>query len=980
MTGPIAAWRRCCALLVAAAVVGTALAATNATIAQAETTRHEAELALLTGGATAAADHAGYTGSGFVDGYTDGNKGTATTSFAVEIATDAEHTLTLRYANGTGSPKTLTLIIDGAAQQVSLPATANWDDWATHSVSVDLTSGAHTVAYRFGAADSGNVNLDNLEVAPPPQPGAGYSTGPVFEAEAATLAGGAVVASDHAGYSGSGFVGGYTDANSGSASTTFKVRISGGGAVDLVFRYANGTPTDRTLSLVVDGAHVDQLSFPTTSNWDTWDTVTVARSLPEGDHDITLLYGSADNGNVNLDRLDVVDGGEPQPAGPGEAEDAYVSGGAVVTAATGGHSGTGYVEGFTAEGARVVRALGVESAGTATATIRFTTPASDRSLDLLVNARVVGTVDFPSGTGWRTTAMSVPVRAGVNTVGLRAASAGADVFIDSIDVSTQAELAARGATTTYRQYEAEAGSTDGTVLTPSRTYGTVASESSGRSAVRLDTTGEHVSIALASPANGLVLRYSIPDNATGTGLSTPLGLYADGTKLTDVTLTSEHSWLYGAYPYLNDPNSPRPEDRCGPEGGACVPHRFFDEVRVQLPDELPAGTVLRLQKDSAATSHIDIDLVEAEVVPPPLTRPSDALSIIDFGARSGQDATTAINAAVAQARQQRVPVWIPEGDFRLTSAIQVSDVTVLGAGPWYSSIEQTNGRGGFYGSGGGVAIADLAILGDLTVRLDDASDTAIEGDFASDTLIQNVWIQHTKTALWVRPGSKDVLAVGLRVRDTYADGVNLRSSENSRVVQSTFRNTGDDAMAMWSSDGPGSRNTFAFNTVQTPALSNGIAVYGGGPDNRVEDNLVADIVSAGAGISISTRFGVPFSGTTHVRRNTLERAGSREPGWPAELGALWIYADIHPINAPIVIRDMTITDSTFSGVHMSWEKSIDQVSFERVRVDGTGTYGLLFEAPGTTSFADTTVLDTTLGGLSNPSDHTIIRGEGNSGF
>ena len=40
-------------------------------------------------------------------------------------------------------------------------------------------------------------------------------------------------------------------------------------------------------------------------------------------------------------------------------------------------------------------------------------------------------------------------------------------------------------------------------------------------------------------------------------------------------------------------------------------------------------------------------------------------------------------------------------------------------------------------------------------------------------------------------------------------------------------------------------NTFDHNTVQTPVLANGIAIYGG-EDNTVSDNLVADPVREGA--------------------------------------------------------------------------------------------------------------------------------------
>ena len=954
----------------------------------------EAEAATLGGGATVATDHSGYSGSGFVGGYVDANKGAAQTTFKVAAATAGAKTLTLRYANGTGSTKTLTLRVDGATQgQLTLPATANWDSWATITTNVTLAAGDHDIAVFFGSSDTGNVNLDKIEVtdAPGGDPGGegdDYATGPVFEAESATLTGGTTTASDHTGFSGTGFVGGYTDANAGNAATTFKVRVTEAGAKDLVVRYANGTTTTRTLSLVIDGTSTGQLSFPVTGDWNSWATVVVARTLTAGDHDIRLSYTTGDNGNVNLDRLEVAAHVEPQPAGPGEVEGAYLSGGVVAAHTTSGYAGTGYASGFTAVGARVVRTVAADAAGTATATIRFATTSGARSLDLVVNGRTVGAVSFANGSGWRTVTANMPVRAGVNTVGLRAATSGVDVLVDSIAVSGEAALQARGATAAYTQYEAEAASTNGSVLAPSRLYGTVQAESSGRRAVRLDALGEQLSIALTAPATGLVIRYSIPDAAAGGGLSSPLGVYANGTKVTDVTLSSAHSWVYGAYEsgeggntYSNNPGAARPADKCGPNLAACVPHRFYDELRVQLPTELPVGTVLKLQKDSSAVTYIDIDLVEAEVIPAALTAPAGAISIAAYGAASGGgDDTTAITQTVAAAKAAGVAVWVPAGTYQVSTAIEVSGVSVLGAGPWYSTIQGSGNAGGFYGTGGGVTIADLSITGSATIRNDAAGQAAIEGDFTSETLIQNVWIQHTKVGLWVRPGSKDVLAVGLRVRDTYADGVNLRSVSNTMITQSTIRNTGDDALAMWSSDGPGSNNVFAFNTVQSPNLANGLAVYGGGGGNRIEDNLVSDTVEAGAGIAVSTRFGVPFTGTTTVQRNTLARTGSMESGWNAQLGGLWVYADVYAIDAPIVIRDNAIADSTFAGVLMSWQKSIQQVSFDDVTITGSGTYGIEIHASGSASFTDVSVSGSGTAGLLNDGGYVLNKVSGNSGF
>ena len=66
-------------------------------------------------------------------------------------------------------------------------ASANWDTWGTVSTSQSLTAGTHHVTYSFGTGDTGNVNLDYLDVAQ------AVATSGTYEAENATLSGGAVI-------------------------------------------------------------------------------------------------------------------------------------------------------------------------------------------------------------------------------------------------------------------------------------------------------------------------------------------------------------------------------------------------------------------------------------------------------------------------------------------------------------------------------------------------------------------------------------------------------------------------------------------------------------------------------------------------------------------------------------------------------------------------------------------------------------------
>ena len=225
-------------LVVAAALIA---AVALAVPASAATAVYEAENAALSGGAAVATDHPGYAGSGFVAGYTDANKGKARTSFAVTPGAAGRQTLALRYANGTGSAQTLSLYVNGSrVQQVALAATANWDSWTTAATTASLTAGANTVAYAFDTTDSGNVNLDDLAVTPVAATPAG-----TLEAESASLTGGTRVETDHAGYTGTGFVGGYTDGHKGAAATTFALTAATAGSAPLTLRYANGLGSAR---------------------------------------------------------------------------------------------------------------------------------------------------------------------------------------------------------------------------------------------------------------------------------------------------------------------------------------------------------------------------------------------------------------------------------------------------------------------------------------------------------------------------------------------------------------------------------------------------------------------------------------------------------------------------------------------------------------------------------------------------------------
>ena len=65
---------------------------------------------------------------------------------------------------------------------------------------------------------------------------------------------------------------------------------------------------------------------------------------------------------------------------------------------------------------------------------------------------------------------------------------------------------------------------------------------------------QYVEFTLTEPANALTLRYSIPDAPARWRDQAPLDVTVNGKHKRTMTLTSEYAWLYGMYPFSNDPN------------------------------------------------------------------------------------------------------------------------------------------------------------------------------------------------------------------------------------------------------------------------------------------------------------------------------------------------------------------------------------------------------------------------------------------
>jgi len=147
---------------------------------------------------------------------------------------------------------------------------------------------------------------------------------------------------------------------------------------------------------------------------------------------------------------------------------------------------------------------------------------------------------------------------------------------------------------------------------------------------------------------------------------------------------------------------------------------------------------------------------------------------------------------------------LPAGT-RVRAAGIVDDVTMRGAGPWYSVLHGRNvGAYGKYApdASSDEHLADFAVFGETTERVDADQVNAIGGSLA-DSSIDDLWLQHNKLGVWLDGPFDRVRISRLRILDQTADGLNLHDGiTNSSVTDTYVRSTGDDGMAMWSEPHP----------------------------------------------------------------------------------------------------------------------------------------------------------------------------------
>ncbi|MEU6427184.1 discoidin domain-containing protein [Microbispora sp. NPDC046973] len=520
------------------------------------------------------------------------------------------------------------------------------------------------------------------------------------------------------------------------------------------------------------------------------------------------------------------------------------------------------------------------------------------------------------------------------------------------NTSTLPFFVGRGANMPYDMYEAEDGVTGGgaTVVGPNRTIGDLAGEASGRKAVRLTTTGSYVEWTARADTNTLVTRFSIPDAAGGGGTDATLNVYVNGTFLKAINLTSKYAWLYG--PEAGPGNSP----------GAGAPRHIYDEAGVLLGTTVPKGSKIRLQKDAANTSTYAIDFVNLEQASA-IPNPDPATYAVPAGF-THQDVQNALDKVRMDTTGKLVGVYLPAGDYQTSGKFQVygKAVKVVGAGPWFTRFSapsnQENTDVGFRAeaSANGSTFSGFAYFGNYTSRID-GPGKVFDWQNVANMTIDNIWVEHQVCMYW-GANTDNITIRNSRIRDTFADGVNMTNGSTDNLVSNNeARTTGDDSFALFSAIDAGGadekNNVYENLTAILPWRAAGIAVYGGYA-NTFRNIYIADTLTY-SGITISSLdFGYPMNGfgaspPTVFDNISIVRAGGHFWGQQT-FPAIWLFS-ASKVFQGIRVSNVDIVDPTYSGIMFQTQyiggqpvNPIKDTVFTNISISGAHKSGDAFDA------------------------------------
>jgi archaellum component FlaF (FlaF/FlaG flagellin family) len=536
------------------------------------------------------------------------------------------------------------------------------------------------------------------------------------------------------------------------------------------------------------------------------------------------------------------------------------------------------------------------------------------------------------------------------------------------DVATDKEKSSkRGAyTMPYVRYDSNVAEIGGAARQETAfdfDYKKTASEAANQEYISLQTTDDFISWTVNTKANGVTVRFTLPDNKSGesVGQKSEIDFLVNGNVVKTYTLDSRWAWQYFE-PAVSDPKVDITD----------FPKMRFDEVHFLLSDYINPGDVVSIRKTNNDGLETGIDFIEIEDIPAPIAKPGDALSVIDFGAKADgvTDDWQAVKACIKEALASNKIVYFPEGTYVIDTLFVLFEdgINIQGAGMWYTDLYFSNNnimKAAICGNASNLRLADLHINGVNVLRQErDGSyrdQKGIWGNWGENSVIENVWVEHFECGLWtagyahtppVKSPTNGLRVTNVRLRNHYADGVNFaEGTSNSIFEYSDIRNCGDDGIASWSQQADPERNcnkgnTFRYNTVEFGWRAGGIGIFGGG-GHKIHNCYIGEhILSAGI------RFTADFPGcaldtdTNHAMKVwdcTIYKCGTTKDLFFDRLGSIDIHGGPKYPLQNISFENIDIIDSQSDGIQL-WGGNMDNITFKDVTFNGIGK-GKTYENP-----------------------------------
>jgi hypothetical protein len=507
----------------------------------------------------------------------------------------------------------------------------------------------------------------------------------------------------------------------------------------------------------------------------------------------------------------------------------------------------------------------------------------------------------------------------------------------------------------WLRYEAEPGKceSDGSFLAPTFDQRKLQSEASNQAAVQLISRGSYVEWTNEQPADGLTIRFSLPDDAEGKGTTGNLTVYINNDSVDNINLNSWWAWQY-----ILRSGSKYPDNT--PDVSIKFPRMRFDEYHLRLQNKIRANDIIRLEKADDNTFPYTVDFIELEEVPAPLGfNDIKDVNKVEYSPDKGKLQYFITDNAGKT-------IFIPVGKYDVDGRITITGngTKIIGAGIWYtelyfsasSDVKSTYDKRGIESYGSNVTVEGL-FLNTVNNKRYYNNDPVYQvgkgfvGSFGTGSVIRNVWAEHFECGGWIE-GADNLKILNSRFRNNYADGINLANGcKNSNLEHCSFRNNGDDDMASWSrSSGLCENNSFSYSTSENNWRASSLGFFGG-KQNKAFNIVIIDPIEAGFRVTCDFP-GMPFSagGYSEFYNISVYKGGCATGSigvsgdlWGNEQGALHINSSSQYNLQNIKIYNIDLYDSKNDAIFIgSSTYKIYSLILKDINIKGAGRYGIRF--------------------------------------